>query len=108
MKLVPVLVGLATLITVSVWIGTNRHFYTKFEVVDTVEQDIDPDDPLAGTGFYDDEMVETTVTRAEFHLGLLPTPSGLLDKHAVSVVSILGPAWALALGWWWWARRRTA
>jgi hypothetical protein len=105
MRWVPAIVGLVTLITLGLWIGTDRHFYTKFEVVETVSQTIDPDDPLAGTGFYDGETAEVTVTRSEFHLGLLPTPSGLLDKHALSVVSILGPTWVAALGWWWLRRR---
>jgi len=99
-----VVVAVLTLTTIGIWVGTDRHFYTKFEVVDTVEQQVDPNDPLAGTGFYDDATIETTVTRQEFHLGMLPTPSGVLDKHALSVVSILGPIWTL-VGVWWMVRR---
>ena len=100
---ISVWVGLAavvTLVTLGVWIVTDLHFYTKFEVVETLEREIDPDDPLAGTGFYDSDTVETTVARPEFHLGLFPTPSGVLDKHAFSVVSILAPIWALILSAW--------
>lgn len=102
-------VGLvATIATLAVWITTGRNYYTKFEVVERVEVSADPDDPLAGTGFYDDEEPGyETVRRGEFHLGLLPTPQGLLDKHAVSVVSILVPAWAVCLVLLWrFGRRR--
>ena len=64
------------------------------------------DDPLAGTGFYDDARIETIERRDEFHLGLLPTPQGLLDKHILSVASILGPTWALPLFLLWVRTRR--
>ncbi len=94
-----------TLATVGTWLVTGRHYYTKFEVVEQVRTTPEDDDPLAGTGFYDDAGVETTERRDEFHLGLIPTPQGLLDKHILSVVSILGPTWALPL-FLFWARTR--
>ena len=93
MTAIPVV--LITVAALGLWWGTDRHFYTKFEVVTQVEVEIDPEDPLAQAGFYDGETVEKTVRRDEFHLGLLPTPRGLFDKHVISVVSIVFPAWLL-------------
>ena len=103
----------AAIITASLliaWLATGRHYYTKYQVVESVRAPVDPDDPLAGTGFYDEESRIETVTKQEFHLGLLPTPQGLLDKHGLSVISILIPTWfcALALAWWLRRRRRAA
>jgi hypothetical protein len=98
-----VIVSSLTLVT---WMATGRHSYTKFEVVERVEVPVDASDPLAGTGFYDDASTQTTVKRDEFHLGLLPTPQGLLDKHALSVVSILAPTWGVCLPLIWWLSRR--
>jgi hypothetical protein len=63
---------------------------------------------LAGTGFYDSDVVERTERRSEFHLGLVPTPSGLLDKHALSVLLILGATWGGMVGLMAINRRRTA
>ena len=94
--LYPVL--LISVITVGVWIATDRHSYTKFEVVETVEAPVESDDPLAGTGFYDEGTLKKTVRRAEFHLGLFPTPRGLFDKHALSVMTILTATWGFYLG----------
>ena len=94
--IVTVPIVLLTFATLGLWLTTDRHFYTKFEVVTQVEVQIDPDDPLALAGFYDGETEEKTVRRDEFHLGLLPTPRGLFDKHIISVASILLPAWLLA------------
>ena len=82
-----------TLATVVTWIATDRHSYTKFEVVESVEVAPDIDDPLAGTGFYDKETVEKTVRRPEFHLGLFPTPQSILDKHMLSVAVVLASVW---------------
>jgi len=102
MILVAAIVTLATLVT---WMATGRDYYTKYQVVEQVEVPIDQDDPFAQTGFQDDDKPLTeTITRDEFHLGLIPTPSGLLDKHAVSVLSISAPPWGLAvllfvMGW---------
>jgi hypothetical protein len=98
---------LITVITVGLWIATDRHSYTKFEVVETVQAPVQEDDPLAGTGFYDEGTQEKTVHRAEFHLGLLPTPRGLFDKHALSVMTILTATWGFYLGLLLLSRRRS-
>lgn len=85
---------LATLSALGVWWGTDRHAYTKFEVVERVPVEADPDDPFAGTGLYDgDGPALKTERRDEFHLGLVPTPQGLFDKHAVSVATVAVPFW---------------
>jgi len=89
-----------TIACMILWIATDRHYYTKYQVVETVSVEIAEDDPLAATGFYDDTESGAagnteTVARDSFHFGLLPTPNGLFDKHAISVISILGPFWAL-------------
>ena len=105
-NVLPLLALLVSLATVGTWLVTGRHYYTKFEVVEQVRTSPADDDPLAGTGFYDDGGVETTQRREEFHLGLIPTPQGLLDKHILSVASILGPTWALPLILFWARNRR--
>ncbi len=96
---------LVTLTALGAWAATERHYYTKFEVVERVEMAVDPDDPFADTGFFDDEPQMETVIRDEFHLGLLPVPQSLLDKHILSVMTLVGPAWALVLAAMWWKRR---
>lgn len=93
-----------TLGAVITWQATGGDYYTKFEVVEQIERLPDADDPLAGTGFYDDEKVVETVTRKDFRFGLLPTPAGLFDKHILSVVSISLPFWILAVGVIWFTR----
>ena len=90
--------ALATLLSVAVfgaWFATGRHAYTKYQVVEQVERKIPDDDPFADTGLYEGEEQVETVERDEFHLGLLPTPQGLFDKHAVSLVTIVVPVWAI-------------
>jgi hypothetical protein len=99
-----ILISAAVLIT---WQVTGGDYYTKFQVVEKVEAEIDPNDPLAQAGFYDEESVTETVTRDEFRLGLLPTPSGLIDKHAISVVSIIFPIWIFTVIVLWFSKRRT-
>lgn len=102
---------LLSLVPVGGWMATGRHVYTKFEVVENVEAPADPDDPLAGTGFYDDDAkVKRTVRRDEFHLGLLPAPQGILDKHWLSVSTTLGAVWVVVLlaGWRARGRKRTS
>lgn len=86
-----------TLLALSVWAGTGRDAYTKFEVVEEVEKPVDANDPFAGTGFYDSSTKKETVRRPEFRLGLLPTPAGLLDKHMLSVATLAGPVWGVTL-----------
>ena len=87
--------ALSTLAVVAVWLATGAHFYTKYEVVERVEAPVASDDPLAGTGFYDSGTRTETSVRDEFHLGLLPTPQGLFDKHLLSVASVAAVVWAL-------------
>ena len=81
---------------VLLWQATGGDYYTKFQVVEQVERKIDPNDPLAAAGFYDTESTVETVRRDEFRFGLLPTPSGLMDKHILAVLSIAGPFWGIA------------
>ena len=100
------LAALVTLVSIITWQATGGDYYTKFEVVEQVEKPLDPDDPLVAAGFYEGISQTETVTRKEFHLGLLPTPSGLIDKHAISVVSLAAPLWLLAGGCLWWQVRR--
>ena len=98
-----IVVTVASLVT---WQATGGDWYTKFEVVEQVEAKPDPGDPLAAAGFYDGDPVTRTEIRDEFRLGLLPTPSGLLDKHVLSVATLTGPLWALGLAVVWFGRRR--
>ena len=97
--------ALVTLVTLAIWLSTGRHYYTKFSVIERVETQIDPTDPLAQAGFYDNASRVQTVQRDEFHLGLLPVPQGLFDKHAVSVVSIILPLLGTSALLVWRARR---
>ena len=98
-----VVVTLAALVT---WQVTGGDYYTKFEVVEQVEKEVDPDDPLAATGFYDGSSQTETVARDDFRFGLLPTPAGLFDKHMLSVVSTATPFWVLAIALALWTYRR--
>jgi len=88
------------------WWITDRHYYTKYEVVEQVEVALDADDPLVLAGFYDERARVETVRRREFHLGLLPVPQGVFDKHALSVLTLVAPAWLLCLPLAWWLRHR--
>lgn len=105
-RIILVLAALVTLATLIAWQMTGGDYYTKFEVIEQVETPVDQNDPLAAAGFYENASQTKTVTRPEFHLGLLPTPSGLFDKHALSVVSIVSPVWVIAIGLVWWKRCR--
>lgn len=88
------------------WQATGGDYYTKFEVVQEIQEEIDPEDPLAAAGFYENETVTKTVTTEGLRLGLLPAPRGILDKHAFSVATIVVPAWALALLILWLSRKK--
>jgi len=97
-KLTKISLVVAIVVTVAaatLWRATGSDYYTKFEVVEQVETQVDPDDPLADAGFYDGTSTVETVTRPEFRFGLLPTPSGLMDKHVVSVMTFSAPLWML-------------
>ena len=86
-----------TLLAFGLWAATGRDAYTKYEVVEEIQKPVDPNDPLAGTGFYENDMVKEVVRRPEFRFGLLPTPSGIFDKHLFSVATLAGPTWGSAL-----------
>jgi len=95
---IPIAITVAMLIG---WQATGGDAYTKFAVVERVPVQSDADDPLAGTGMFDESEARfETVRRDEFRLGLLPTPQGLFDKHAISVASVVGPVWVVFVGWW--------
>jgi len=96
-KLIFIVTIVITVASVVTWRITGGDYYTKFEVVEEIEKPVDPDDPLAGTGFYENEMKKEVVTRKQFRFGLLPTPSGLFDKHVMSVVTVVSPFWGLLL-----------
>lgn len=104
-KIILVLAALVTLATLLTWQVTGGDYYTKFEVIEQITAPAEADDPLAAAGFYENAASTKTVTRPEFHLGLLPTPRGLFDKHALSVVSIVSPVWLVVFGLVWWRRR---
>jgi len=105
-KSIIILAVIVTVASLATWQATGGDWYTKFEVVEQVEAKPAADDPLLAAGFYDGDTVTRTVTRDEFRLGLLPTPARLLDKHALSVVTLSGPLWALGLAVAWFSRRR--
>lgn len=96
-----------TIAALTTWWLTGGEYYTKFQIVDVVERATDPDDPLAGTGFYDGDIQKQTEVRSGFRLGLFPAPTGLFDKHMLSVASVVPLFWLLTWGSWWRGRRRT-
>ncbi len=106
------LVVISVLLTVAAlgtWLATGAHPYTKYQDVVREEVLADEDDPFAEAGLYDGETVTQTVKKEVFYFGLLPTPQGLFDKHALSVVSVVVPVWLIVGGISlvrWRARRR--
>ena len=95
-----------TAVVLAAWQIMGGDYYTKFEVVEQVETELDPDDPLVAAGFYESNIITKTVPRDSFRLGLLPTPSSMIDKHMLSVISLLGPLWFVTLVLFWRSRRR--
>ncbi len=106
------LLVIAVVLTVAafgLWLATGAHPYTKYQDVTRQELPTDEDDPFAKAGFYDGDTVTRTVKKNVFYFGLLPTPQGVFDKHALSVVSVVGPVWLIVGGISlirWRARRR--
>lgn len=103
-----ILLGVSILLTVlalGVWGATGRHAYTKYQVTEMVQVEVASDDPFAGTGFYDGSEVQEVQTRDEFHLGIFPVPQGIWDKHALSVLTVAAPPWAI-FGLVAWRKRR--
>ncbi len=100
-----------TVAAFGMWLATGAHPYTKYRDVVREEVSTDEDDPFAEAGFYDGDTVTRTVKKNVFYFGLLPTPQGVFDKHAVSVVSFVVPVWLIVGGIAlvrWYARRRSA
>ncbi len=106
------LLVIAVVLTVAafgLWLATGAHPYTKYRDVTRQELPTDEDDPFAEAGFYDGDTVTRTVKKNVFYFGLLPTPHGVIDKHALTVVSVDGPVWLIVGGISlirWRARRR--
>jgi len=82
-----------TFATLILWQITGGDYYTKYQVIKQVKVPLDQDDPLVAAGFYDEDYKIETVQEKGFRFGLFPTPSGLLDKHILSVISICAPLW---------------
>lgn len=95
-----------TLLAIAVWAATGFHAYTKYEVVEIQETEVKSDDIFADTGLYDDATKKEVIQKDEFHLGLIPTPEGLFDKHMISVASVVGPVWVLTGIVFWLDRRK--
>ena len=92
------LLVIAVVLTVAafgLWLATGAHPYTKYQDVTREEVPTDENDPFANAGFYDGDTVKQTVKKDVFYFGLLPTPQGLLDKHVISVVSVVVPVWSI-------------
>ncbi len=106
------LLVIAVVLTVAafgLWLATGAHPYTKYQDVTRQELPTGEDDPFAEAGFYDGDTVTQTVKKNVFYFGLLPTPQGVFDKHALSVVSVVLPVWLIVGGISlirWRARRR--
>ena len=94
-KTILITIGL-TLMVIATWLIAGGDYYTKYEIVKEVVKELDQSDPLVAAGFYDNTTTTETVTINEFRLGLLPTPSGLFDKHVIAVVTLLSPIWFIA------------
>lgn len=97
---------LITAAVVVLWQATGGDYYTKYQVVEEVTRNADAEDPFAEAGLYDGASATETVSRDAFRFGLLPTAGGILDKHALSVVSLTAPTWLVAFGAVWWTRRK--
>lgn len=100
---VSLIITIAALVT---WQVTGGDYYTKFEVIEQIESQVNPDDPLAGTGFYDGDSQKETVVKQGLRFGLLPTPKNLADKHLLSVASVTIPSWAIVIALLLLSRRR--
>ena len=94
MKPLIAVAGVVTVIAIGLWLATGVHPYTKFQDVVREEVPIDPEDPFADAGFYDEsETITQVVTKDVFYFGLLPTPQGIMDKHVLSVSTVVVPVW---------------
>ena len=102
--LVAIIISVSSLIT---WQMAGAHAYTTYHLNETIQVELDPNDPLVQAGFYGDQKTkDSVVTSTGLHLGLLPTAQGIFDKHIFSVASISGPVWGVALVFWFFQRRK--
>ncbi len=129
MRNLPALAAVLTVATLITWWATGAHPYTKFEDITQEQVPADEDDPFAEAGFYDaltvlgrsfvsdlldsgaDVSIKKTLTKDVFYFGLLPTPQSLFDKHLLSLVSVVLPAWLIVGGFAlvrWRIRRRAS
>lgn len=107
-RLILSLAFLITLASIITWQLTGGDYYTKFVVIEEIEHPVDANDPLAAAGFYEDQSAKQIAVRNEFHLGLLPTATGLFEKHIIAVATIAAPVWIIALGLLWLQRRKSS
>ncbi|HHI03422.1 MAG: hypothetical protein DRP51_10425 [Candidatus Zixiibacteriota bacterium] len=80
-----------------IWQITGGDFYTKYQVVEEIEKKLDQSDPLLAAGFYGNSTITETIVKNEFRFGLLPTASGIFDKHTIAVTTILTPLWSAVI-----------
>jgi len=92
-----IVAAVLTILILVFWQITGGDFYTKYQVVEEIEKQLDQSDPLVAAGFYENNTATETIVKNEFRLGLLPTPSGIFDKHSIAVVTLLGVIWILPL-----------
>ena len=90
------------------WQVTGGDFYTKYQVVAEIEKKLDRSDPLVAAGFYDNGTTTETIVKDEFRLGLLPTPSGIFDKHSIAVITMITPIWLISFMMYFLKRQKTA
>lgn len=98
--------AMLTFALVALWQVTGGDFYTKYEIVETNDKPIDPNDPLAAAGFYSGPGQTETVVRDEFRFGLLPSSVAPVDKHFVALSTLLPVIWAPVLIVFWRFRSR--
>ena len=98
MRNLPALAAVLTVAALITWLATGAHPYTKFQDITQEQVPVDEDDPFAEAGFYDGVTVTKTLKKDVFYFGLLPTPQSLFDKHLLSFVSVVLPAWLIVGG----------
>ncbi len=91
-----------------IWQITGGDFYTKYQVVEEIEKKLDQSDPLVAAGFYENSTITETIVKNEFRLGLLPTPSGIFDKHSLAVITMLTPIWFISIAIYFLRRQKVA
>lgn len=86
-----------TVLILIIWQMTGGDYYTKYQVVEEIEKELDQSDPLVVAGFYENSTVTETIVKDEFRLGLLPTPSSIFDKHVLAVTTVILPLWFISV-----------